>query len=86
MPSGFFGKYYILYKLIIQGQFTLALLIVLSSAIAAFYYLKVIKYMYFMEAVRKVEIIPNSQGLLLVSCISVGFTLLFFLFFRLLLV
>lgn len=84
--SGFFGKYYILYKLIIQGQFTLALLIVLSSAIAAFYYLKVIKYMYFMEAVRKVEIIPNSQGLLLVSCISVGFTLLFFLFFRLLLV
>ena len=44
------------------------------------YYLKVIKYMYFMEATKKVTIIPTNRGLLLVSVVSVGFTLFFFIF------
>jgi NADH-quinone oxidoreductase subunit N len=78
--AGFFGKYYIFYNAIMQGEFTLALLGVLTSVIAAFYYLKVIKYMYFMEATEKVTIIPTNRGLLLVSVVSVGFTLFFFIF------
>lgn len=78
--AGFFGKYYIFYNAIMQGEFTLALLGVLTSVIAAFYYLKVIKYMYFMEATKKVTSIPTNRGLLLVSVVSVGFTLFFFIF------
>lgn len=78
--AGFFGKYYIFYNAIMQGEITLALLGVLTSVIAAFYYLKVIKYMYFMEATEKVTIIPTNRGLLLVSVVSVGFTLFFFIF------
>jgi NADH-quinone oxidoreductase subunit N len=78
--AGFFGKYYVFYNAIMQGEFTLALLGVLTSVIAAFYYLKVIKYMYFMEPTEKVTIIPTNSGLLTISIISVGFTLFFFVF------
>ena len=78
--AGFFGKYYIFYNAIMQDEFILALLGVLTSVIAAFYYLKVIKYMYFMEATEKVTIIPTNRGLLIVSVVSVGFTLCFFVF------
>lgn len=78
--AGFFGKYYVFYNAIMQGEIILALLGVLSSVIAAFYYLKVIKYMYFMEASDEVTIIPTNRGLLIVSVISVGFTLFFFAF------
>jgi len=78
--AGFFGKYYVFYNAIIQGEVTLAVLGVISSVIAAFYYLKVVKYMYFMEAVEKTAIIPTNRGLLSVSVISVVFTLFFFIF------
>ena len=78
--AGFFGKYYIFYKAIAQDEYILALLGVLTSVVAAFYYLKVIKYMYFMEATTKATIIPTNRGLLLISVISVGFTLFFFIF------
>lgn len=78
--AGFFGKYYVFYNAIIQGEVILAVLGVISSVIAAFYYLKVVKYMYFMEAVEKTAIIPTNRGLLSVSVISVGFTLFFFIF------
>jgi len=78
--AGFFGKYYVFYNAIIQGEITLAVLGVLSSVIAAFYYLKVVKYMYFTEAVEKTAIISTNRGLLSVSVISVGFTLFFFIF------
>lgn len=78
--AGFFGKYYIFYNAIIQNEFTLAFLGVLTSVIAAFYYLKIIKYMYFMENDTNITIIPTNHGLLLVSIISVSFTLFFFIF------
>ncbi len=78
--AGFFGKYYIFYNAIMQGEFKLAILGMLTSVIAAFYYLKVIKYMYFMESATKLTIIPTNHGLLLVSFISVVFTLFFFVF------
>ncbi len=78
--AGFFGKYYIFYNAIMQDEFILAFLGIITSVIAAFYYLKVIKYMYFMKATEKVTIIPTNRGLLGVSVISVGFTLFFFIF------
>jgi NADH-quinone oxidoreductase subunit N len=78
--AGFFGKYYVFYNAIIQGEITLAVLGILSSVIAAFYYLKVVKCLYFTEAMVKTVIIPTNRGLLSVSVISVGFTLFFFIF------
>ena len=78
--AGFFGKYYIFYNAIAQGEIFLALLGVLTSVIAAFYYLKVIKYMYFMEKAEELAFIKTNRGLLIISVVSVGFTLFFFIF------
>jgi NADH-quinone oxidoreductase subunit N len=78
--AGFFGKYYLFYNAILQGELVLAILGVLTSVIAAFYYLKVIKYMYFEEATEEVALIPTKRGLMIVSTLSVIFTLFFFIF------
>ena len=78
--AGFFGKYYVFYNAVLQGEITLALLGVLTSVIAAFYYLKVIKFMYFMEASGDLRIIPTQRGLRLVTIITVAFILFFFVF------
>jgi len=78
--AGFFGKYYIFYNAILQGEIFLALLGVLTSVVAAFYYLKVIKYMYFMERTEELTNIKTNRGLLMISVFSIGFTLFFFIF------
>jgi NADH-quinone oxidoreductase subunit N len=48
--AGFFGKFYIFLAAIEAGFYGLAVIGVLSSAVAAFYYLRIIKVMYFDEA------------------------------------
>ena len=78
--AGFFGKYYVFYNAVLQGEIILALLGVLTSVIAAFYYLKVVKFMYFMEAGGDIRIIPTQGGLRLVTIITVAFILFFFVF------
>lgn len=80
--AGFFGKYAVFYQAVLQGEVTLAMLGVLTSVIAAFYYLKVVKYMYFMDADKAITIIPTHKGLWLVTVMSVGFTLLFLVYFQ----
>ena len=45
--AGFFGKFYIFIAALEAGLFYLAILGVLSSVISAFYYLRIIKVMYF---------------------------------------
>ena len=47
--AGFFGKFYVFLPAIHAGFFTLAIIGVLSSVITAFYYLRIIKIMYFDE-------------------------------------
>jgi len=47
--AGFFGKYYVLYDLVNIGEYGVAILAVAASVVAAFYYLKIIKVMYFDE-------------------------------------
>lgn len=78
--AGFFGKYYIFYQAIAQQEFTLAFVGIATSIIAAYYYLQVIKSMYFAENLSEIERIPTSQGLLFISCVCVGFILLFSVF------
>ena len=80
--AGFFAKYYIFYNAILQEEIMLAMIGVLTSVIAAFYYLKVIKCMYFMASSTGVTVIPTNKGLFLVTVISVSFTLFFFTFAR----
>ncbi len=63
-----------------KGELFLSLIGVISSVIAAFYYLKVVKYMYFMNQDKELEIIPTNRGLSTISIMSVGFTLFFFIF------
>ena len=47
--AGFFAKYYVLLAAVEAGLYPLAVIGVLSSAVAAFYYLRVVKVMYFDE-------------------------------------
>lgn len=48
--AGFFGKLYIFMAAINAGLYTLAIIGVLASVVAAFYYLRIVKVMYFEEA------------------------------------
>lgn len=77
--AGFFGKYYLFYNAIKQGDLSLAIVGIITSVIAAFYYLKVIKYMYFKDAESEIRIIRTQKGLLFVSGISTVFVLFIFI-------
>jgi NADH-quinone oxidoreductase subunit N len=48
--AGFFGKFYVFMAAIEAGLYTLAILGVLASVISAFYYLRIVKIIYFDEA------------------------------------
>ncbi|XVN40395.1 MAG: NADH-quinone oxidoreductase subunit NuoN [Rickettsia endosymbiont of Argas persicus] len=72
--AGFLGKYYLFYQAINQGEFLLAYLGIFTSVIAAFYYLKVIKAMYFSDKNQVIKL-PTQFGLLLINFMIVGFLL-----------
>ena len=72
--AGFLGKYYLFYQAITQGEFLLAYFGIFTSVIAAFYYLKIIKTMYFAEKPNPTKI-PISYGLLLINFVVIGFLL-----------
>ncbi len=50
--AGFWGKFYVFMAAIDAGLITLAVLGVLTSVVSAFYYLRIIKVMYFDEAIE----------------------------------
>jgi NADH-quinone oxidoreductase subunit N len=74
--AGFFAKFYVFVAAIKAGLFTLAVLGVLSSVVGAFYYLTIIKVMYFDEPAGKVD----SMRLELRTVLAVAglFNILFF--------
>ena len=47
--AGFFGKLFVFFAAIDAGLYTLAIIGVLSSVVAAFYYMRIVKLMYFDE-------------------------------------
>lgn len=53
--AGFFGKFFILFAAVKQELYILSIIGVLASVVAAFYYLRIIKIMYFDESVVPVE-------------------------------
>lgn len=57
--AGFFGKYFIFLSAVQAGMVPLAIIGVLTSVIAAFYYLRIIKVMYFDEAKAPIDALPD---------------------------
>ena len=70
--AGFAGKFYI-FSDAIKGQFYwLAVIGMLNSAVAAYYYLRVLMYMYFKDPVKEIGKIDMSAGYVVVMLISVA--------------
>ncbi len=76
--SGFWGKYFIFTAAVQQGMWLLAVVGVLSSVIGAFYYIRIIKVMYFDEPAPAFD--PRPASLSFVVGASGLFTTFFFLF------
>jgi len=76
--AGFLAKYYVFLAAIEANLYTLAVLGVLSSVVGAFYYLRIVKVMYFDEPATAFEPMPTE--LRAVLAISGAFTLLLFFY------
>lgn len=76
--AGFFAKFYVFLAAIKAGLFALAVIGVLSSVVGAFYYLTIIKTMYFDEPVGAVD--PVRFELRTVLAIAGTFNILFFVY------
>ena len=76
--SGFFGKLYVFRPAVEAGYWTLAVIGVLTSVVGAFYYLRVIKVMYFDPAEPAFDQRPTSVSF--VGAVGVLVTGLFFVF------
>lgn len=60
--AGFIGKFYLFLSIMEKGQIWLAFLSIGMSVVSVYYYLKVVKVMYFGESPTKLELIPVSAG------------------------
>jgi NADH-quinone oxidoreductase subunit N len=76
--SGFFGKLYVFYAAVQAGYWTLAVIGVLTSVIGAYYYLRVIKVIYFDDSQPAFDVRPPSLSF--VAGIGALVTALFFVF------
>ncbi|GEP08481.1 NADH-quinone oxidoreductase subunit NuoN [Methylobacterium gnaphalii] len=75
--AGFFAKFYVFAAAIKAGLVTLAVIGVVTSVVGAFYYLRLVKVMYFDEPQAPYE--PMSPGLRIVLGLSSAVVVLFFL-------
>jgi NADH-quinone oxidoreductase subunit N len=76
--AGFFGKLLVFQAAVAQGLFVLAIIGVLSSVVAAYYYLRVIKVMFFDEALDPFDK-QMAFAKRAVIAVSVAFVVLFVL-------
>jgi NADH-quinone oxidoreductase subunit N len=67
--AGFFGKLYVFMAAIDAGLYTLAILGVLASVVAAYYYLRIVKIMYFDNAIEPLDR-PSGRTLGLVMVVA----------------
>ncbi len=75
--AGFFGKLYVFLAAIEAGLYALAVIGVLTSVVGAFYYLRIVKLMYFDEAAEPFDRPIESE----VSMVIAGTSLVILLFF-----
>ncbi len=76
--AGFFGKFYIFVAALDAGLYTLAIIGVLASVVGAFYYLRIVKIMYFDESTLAFDR-PLGKGLGGVLAVTGIITLFFFI-------
>ncbi|MDB5376524.1 MAG: NADH-quinone oxidoreductase subunit [Rubritepida sp.] len=76
--AGFFAKIYVLLPAIEQGFWAMAVIGVLSSVVSAYYYLRIVKVMYFDAPVTGFDVRPAGVSFVLAG--TGLFTLFFFLF------
>ena len=77
--GGFFAKFYVFTSVIEQKMYTLAIIGLLTTVISAFYYLKVIKTIYFDDSIISFDTVKNKSAQLSIF-ISCSILLTFFLF------
>jgi NADH-quinone oxidoreductase subunit N len=77
--AGFFGKYFVFLAAVKAGYVPLAIIGVLTSVVAAAYYLRIIKLMYFDEAAQPIDRIPE-YGLRIPLTVTALLMLLFVLY------
>tara|TARA_Y100000590_G_scaffold167500_3_gene191711 strand:+ start:516 stop:1955 length:1440 start_codon:yes stop_codon:yes gene_type:complete len=77
--AGFFGKFYIFMSAINSGYLFLAIIGVLSSVVAAFYYIRIIKVIYFEEPTNEFQIILNYKVkvVIFLSSIFISFFIIY---------
>ena len=76
--AGFFAKWYVFVAAIKAGLFTLSVIGVLASVVGAYYYLAIIKVMYFDEPLGELD--PVRVELKTVAALAGLFNILFFVF------
>ena len=77
--AGFFAKFYVFMAVIEQSMYFLAIVGLLSTVVAAFYYLRLIKIMYFDKPSEKFET-DHNFGLKFTLAISTAILVLYFLY------
>ena len=77
--AGFFAKFYIFKAVIEQSMYFLAIVGLLSTVVAAFYYLRIIKIMYFDKEKEKYDT-DHSMWLKFSLSVSTVLILLYFIF------
>ena len=77
--AGFFAKFYIFMAVIEQSMYFLAIVGLLSTVIAAFYYLRLIKIIYFDKPKEKFET-DHAIGLKITLAISTGILVIYFIY------
>ena len=76
--AGFFGKFFVFEVAVAEGMYALAVFGVLTSVVAAFYYLRIIKVMFFDEEEDAFDQ-PHSIGRKSVAVLALAFSVLFIL-------
>ena len=68
---GFFGKWMVFAAAVDQGLFVLAVIGVVTSVVSAYYYVRIIKVMYFDEAVGSFDQVDSSLKIVLAGSLAV---------------
>ena len=76
--AGFFGKYFVFLAAVKAGLYTLAIIGVVASVVGAYYYLRIVKIIYFDEPAEAFDAMDGEVKL--VAYASGAFTVLFVLF------
>jgi NADH-quinone oxidoreductase subunit N len=76
--AGFFGKYFVFLAAVHAGLYTLAVIGVVASVVGAYYYLRIVKIIYFDEPADAFDVMDSEVRI--VAYAAGAFTVLFVLF------